>query len=61
MLKKNVHQEKIGVTKNAFYFFRELQVITLLLFIPNFYMSWNFISLKLSVVFSIFDSASFLL
>ena len=61
MLKKNFHQEKIGVTKNAFSFFRELQLITLLLFIPNFYMSWNFISLKLSVVFSIFDSASFLL
>ena len=45
------------------FFFRELQIITALLLIYNSYMSWNtrFVSLKLCVGFSIFDSLSFLL
>ena len=55
--------DKINVTKNAFFFFHELQLITVLLLICNSYTSWStwFISLKLCVGFSIFDSVSFLL
>ena len=43
--------------------FRELQLIIVLLLICDSYMSWStrFISLKLCVGFSIFDSVSFLL
>ena len=49
--------------KNALFFFCELQLITVLLLICNYYMSWNtkFVSLKLCVGFSIFDSVPFLL
>ena len=45
------------------FFFRELQLITVLLIIRDSYMSWSkrFMSLKLCVGFSIFDSVSFLL
>ena len=44
-------------------FFRELQLIIVLLLICDSYMSWRtwFISLKLCVEFSIFNSVSFLL
>ena len=43
------------------FFFRELQLITVLLLILNPYKTWStrFISLKLCVGFSIFDSVSF--
>ena len=44
-----------------YFFFRELQLITILLFICDSYMSTSFVSLKLCVGFSIFDFASFLL
>ena len=62
MLKKNF-SDKINVTKNALFPFRELQLITLLLLTCNSYTSSSkrFISLKLCVRFSIFDSVSFLL
>ena len=45
------------------FFFREFLLITVLLLIHNFYMSWSswFTSLKLCVGFSVLDSASFLL
>ena len=44
------------------FFFRELQLIAVLLLIRDSYMSWTiwFIPLKVSVGFSIFDSVSFL-
>ena len=70
MLKK-FSFDKINITKNAlfflfsfsFFFFLKLQLITVLLLICDSYMSWSarFVSLKLCVVFSIFDSVSFLL
>ena len=62
MLKKK-NSDKINVTKSALFPFRELQLITLLLLICNSYTSSSkrFISLKLCVRFSIFDSVSFLL
>ena len=46
-----------------FFFFRELQLITVLLLIRDSYMSWStmFISLKAYVGFSIVGSISFLL
>ena len=45
------------------FFFREIQLITVLLLICNYYISWRtkFVSLKLLVGFSIFDTMSFLL
>ena len=60
--KKNP-SEKMTVTKNAPFFFPELQLITVLLSIHNSYVRWSarFISLKLCVGFSIFDSVLFLL
>ena len=60
--KKSFRQNKRY--KNAlFFFFRELQLIIVLLFICISYMSWSttLISLKLCVAFSIFDSVLFLL
>ena len=44
------------------FFFRELQLITVLLLICDSYMRWStrFVSLKLCVGFSIFNSISFL-
>ena len=56
--------DKYTVQKNAlFFFFRELQFITVLLLICDFCMSWStrFFSLKLCVGFLNFDSVSFLL
>ena len=49
--------------KNALFFIRELQLITVLLLICGSYMCWStrFVSLKLCVGFSVFDSDSFLL
>ena len=46
--------DKINVTKNALFLFRELRRITVLLFIRDSYMSWStrFLSLKLRVKFS---------
>ena len=43
------------------FFFRELQLITVLILICDFYMSLNtmFVTLKLCVGFSILDSVSF--
>ena len=60
---------KISFGQNKLYkkmpsvFFRELKLITVLLLIWDFYMSWStrLISLKLYVRFSIFDSVLFLL
>ena len=62
MLKK-LPSEKINGTKKPSFFFRELQLITVLLLTCDFYMSWStrFVSLKLRVRFSIFDSVPFLL
>ena len=53
--------DKLNITKNAL--FRALQTIIVLLLIRNSYTSWStwFISLKLCIGFSIFDSVSFLL
>ena len=46
-----------------YFFFRELQLITVLLLIRNSYLSQSarFVSLKVCERFSIFDSVSFLL
>ena len=63
------NDKKISIGENRQYkkpssfFFRELQLITVLLLICNSNMSWStrFVSLKLCVGFSIFDSVSFLL
>ena len=60
---KNFPSDKVNGTKNVLFFFRELQLITVLLLICDSYMSWStrFFSLKLYVGFPIFDSFSFLL
>ena len=60
---KKFPSDKINGTKNAFFFFHKLQFITVLLLICDSYMNWStrFVSLKLCVGFSIFDSVSFLL
>ena len=49
--------DKINGTKMPSFFFRELQLITVLLLICDSYMIWStkFASLKLCVGFSIFD------
>ena len=62
MLKK-IAPDKTNGTKNAIYFFREPQLITVLLLICDSFTSWStrFVSLKVCVGFSIFDSVSFLL
>ena len=62
ILKKNP-SAKINGTKNVLVFFRDLQHITVLRLICDSYLSWSikFVSLKLCVGFSIFDSVSFLL
>ena len=62
MLKK-FPSDKINGTKMPSFFFRELQLITVLLLICNFYMSWStkVVSVKLCGKFSVFDSISFLL
>ena len=55
--------EKINSAKMLCFLFRELQLIIVLLLICDAYMSWStwFISPKLWVGFSIFDSVLFLL
>ena len=60
MLKK-IPSDKISSTKNVYFFFRELQFITVLLLIYNFYMSRNTssASLNLCLAFSDFDSVLF--
>ena len=47
----------------SYFFFREVQLSTVLLLICDYYMNWgiSFVSLKLWVGISIFDSALFLL
>ena len=50
---KKIPSDKINCTKNALFFFRELQIITVLLLICDSY--------KLLYIFSIFDSVAFLL
>ena len=54
---------KYTVQKKSSVFFQELQLITVLLLIYDSYIRWStrFVSLKLCVRFSIFDSISFLL
>ena len=51
------------IQKIPSFFFRELQLSTVLLLICDSYMSWStrLVSIKLCVKFSIFDSVSFLL
>ena len=63
MLKKKILFDKINGTKNVIFFFRELQPITVLILICGSYMngSTKFLSLKLYVGFSIFDTVPFLL
>ena len=60
---KKFPSDKTNVTKNALFFFRGPQLITVLLSIRKYYTSWStsFFSLKLCVGFSIFDSVLFLL
>ena len=55
--------DKINGTKNALFFFREHQLITVLLLICDSSISWStrFVSVKLCLRFSVFDSVSFLL
>ena len=54
---------KWTLQKMLSFFFREFQLITVLLLICDTYMNWNtsFVSLKLCVGFSTFNSAWFLL
>ena len=56
MLKK-IPSDKINGTKNILFFFRKLQLITVLLLICDSYTSWStsFVSLKLCVGFFIFN------
>ena len=60
---KKVPSDKINGTKIASFFFREFQLITVLLLICNSYINWStrFASLKLCIGFSIFHCVSFLL
>ena len=63
MLKKISSGQNKRYKKRHSFFFRELQLIPLLLLISNSYTSWSiwFISLKLWVRFFIFSSILFLL
>ena len=59
---KKIPPEKINSTKKcSLFFFRELQLITVLRLICDSYMSWStrFVSLKRCVGFSIFNSVPF--
>ena len=60
---RNFSSDKINCAKMLSFFFCELQFIIVLLLICDSSMSWStrFVSLKLCVGFSIFDSVSFLL
>ena len=55
---KKVPSDKINSTDVPSFFFRKFQFITFSLSICDFYMSWitGFVSVKLCVGFSIFDS-----
>ena len=61
MLIKKILRANEKVQKMPSFFFRELQLITVLLLICDSYTSWStkFVSLKLCVGFSIFDSVRF--
>ena len=63
MLQKIPSNKKKTVQKMPCFFFPELQLITVFILICNSHVSWStrFLSLKLCVGFSIFDSVSFLL
>ena len=63
MLKKISFGQNKRYKKCTLFFFRELQLISVLLLICDSYISWStsLVSLKLWVGFSIFDSVSFLL
>ena len=58
---KNFFQTKKKLRKMHSFFFREHQLIAVLLSIRDSYASWitRFVSLKVCVGFFIFDSASF--
>ena len=60
---KRFLSDKINGTKMPSFFFRKPRLITVLLLICYSYVSWStrFVSLKLRVQFSIFDSVLFLL
>ena len=60
---KKFPSDKINSTKKWLLFFCQLQLITVLLLCCNYFMSWStwFVSLKLCMGFSIFNSVSFLL
>ena len=62
-VKKISFGQKKQCKKMPSFFFRDLHLITVLLLICDSYKSWStrFVSLKLCVGFSIFDSVSFLL
>ena len=61
ILKKFLFEKNKRYKKMPSFFFRELQLITVLPLISDPYMSWStrFVSLKLCVGFSVFDSVSF--
>ena len=60
---KSLPSDKINGTKNAFFFFLEVHIITVSHLVCDSYINWKtkFVSLKLCVWFSIFNSFSFLL
>ena len=62
-VKKKLLRIKLTLQKMHSFSFSKLQLITVALLIRNSYFSWKtwFISLKLCIGFSIFDSVSFLL
>ena len=62
ILKKIIFGQNKWYNKCLLFFFRVLQLVTDLLLICDSYMSWStrFVSLKLCVEFSIFDSVPFL-
>ena len=62
-MSKKFHSDKINGKKVSSFFFCELQLITVSLLICDSYMNWStkFVSLKLYVWLSIFDTISFLL
>ena len=59
----SLYKRNVTKNKHSFFSFASFNSITVLLFICSLYTRWSarFISLKLCVRFSIFDSASFLL
>ena len=63
MVKRFPLDKITSIQKLPSYFFHELQLITVIFLICDFYMGWStrFVSLKMCVGFSIFDSVLFLL